>query len=151
MVFVLPLTPVTKKNSQSILINRKTGKPFVMPSKVYKEYQHDAGVYLNTQKVLPVDPKDYPVNIKAFFYMPTRRRVDLTNLLEALDDVLVNYDIIADDDYKHVAGHDGSRVSYDKENPRTVVIIEPLEKAEFNYAVGVVAKQYKKEGANNET
>ena len=29
---------------------------------------------------------DYAVNVKCLFYMPTNRRVDLTNLLEAIDD-----------------------------------------------------------------
>ena len=126
MKLVIPLPPVTKKNSQAIVVNRKTGKPFVMPSKVFKEYQQTAGYYLKCQGARAVDPDRYPVNIKAVFYMPTRRRCDLTNLLEALDDVLVNYGIIADDDFTHVAAHDGSRVSYDKENPRTEIIIEPL-------------------------
>lgn len=68
-----------------------------------------------------------PVNVRALFYMPTKRRVDLVNLEEALLDVLVHYGIIDDDNSTIVAGMDGSRVLYDKENPRTEVIIEFLE------------------------
>lgn len=66
---------------------------------------------------------DEPVEVTAIFYMPTRRTVDLTNLLEALDDVLVKYGIVKDDNCKIIYSHDGSRVMYDKANPRTVVRI----------------------------
>ena len=65
-----------------------------------------------------------PVNVRALFYMPTKRRVDLVNLLQALLDILVKYDVLEDDNCNIVASTDGSRVLYDKENPRTEVIIE---------------------------
>lgn len=75
---------------------------------------------------LPEEPIDYPVEVRCLFYMPTRRRVDLTNLLEGIDDVLVNASVLADDNSQIVVSHDGSRVLYDKENPRTEVEITPL-------------------------
>lgn len=59
--------------------------------------------------------------------MPTRRRVDLVNLLEATCDVLVRYGIIEDDHCGIVASHDGSRVLYDKAHPRTEIYISRLE------------------------
>ena len=37
--YIIPLAPVSKKNSQRILVNRKTGKPFVAPSKAYKNFE----------------------------------------------------------------------------------------------------------------
>jgi Holliday junction resolvase RusA-like endonuclease len=55
--------------------------------------------------------------------MPTHRRVDLTNLLEALNDILVKYGVIEDDNSNVVVSVDGSRVLYDKENARTEVEI----------------------------
>ena len=55
--------------------------------------------------------------------MATRRRVDLANLLEAADDVLVHAGVIADDHSGIVVSHDGSRVLYDKEKPRTEIEI----------------------------
>ena len=70
---------------------------------------------------------DQPVNVAAKFYMPTRRRVDLTNLNEALHDILVNYGILTDDNAKIIVSTDGSRVYWDKENPRTEVIITAVE------------------------
>ena len=116
--FTIPLAPISKKNSQRIMINRATGKPFIMPSAQYKQYESDAayfiprGVYIKT-----------PVNVKCLFYMPTRRKVDLTNLLEAIDDVMVKAGLLADDNSDIVQSHDGSRVLYDKANPRTEIII----------------------------
>lgn len=37
--YTIPLPPVTKKNSQRILVNRKTGMPFIAPSSAYKHYE----------------------------------------------------------------------------------------------------------------
>lgn len=111
--------PVTKKNSQQILVNHKTGRPFIMPSQRYKTYEKNAEQYMPQLD----EPIDYSINLKAVFYMPTRRRVDLTNLQEALCDLLVHYNIIEDDNCKIVTTMDGSYVGYDKENPRTEVEI----------------------------
>ena len=115
--------PVTKKNSQQILVNHKTGRPFIMPSQRYKTYEKNAEKYMPQLD----EPIDYSINLKAVFYMPTRRRVDLTNLQEALCDLLVHYNIIEDDNCKIVTTMDGSYVGYDKENPRTEVEITRKE------------------------
>ena len=66
---------------------------------------------------------DKTVNVKCLFYMPTHRLCDLVNLLEAIDDILVKRGILKDDNYTVIASHDGSRVYYDKNNPRTEVYI----------------------------
>lgn len=118
--FVIALAPVTKKNSQEIRYNRKTGKRFVTSSEQYKRYEKAAML------CIPTDVASYiaePVEVKALFYMPTWRRVDLTNLLEALDDTLVRAGLLADDNCCIIVSHDGSRVLYDKEHPRTEVTL----------------------------
>lgn len=120
--FIIPLPPVSKKNSQQILVNKKTGKPFIMPSKVYKQYEKMAAYYI--PKGVHIDE---PVNIKCLFYMPTRRKCDLTNLLEAIDDIMVKSRLLADDNFTIIASHDGSRIYYDKTNPRTEVYITRCE------------------------
>lgn len=117
--FTIPLAPVTKKNSQRIVINRATGRPIIMPSAKYKEYEQHAQYFIPR----PPKPINTPVNVKCLFYMPTRRKCDLTNLLEAIDDILVTRGVLADDDYTIIESHDGSRVFYDKEHPRTEIII----------------------------
>ena len=50
--------------------------------------------------------------------MKTARRVDLANLIEATTDILVKAHVLEDDNSRIVAAHDGSRVDYDKKNPR---------------------------------
>lgn len=122
--FIIRLPPVSKKNSQQIFFNPKTGKRFIAPSKKYKEYEQNAGWFLPRRK----EPIDYSINVKCLFYMPTKRKCDLTNLLEAVDDVLVKHGIVADDNYTIIESHDGSRVLYDKENPRTEIYIEEVQK-----------------------
>lgn len=121
--YTIPLPPITKKNSQQIL-KTKDGRAFIAPSKAFTEYQSKAGWYL---KPRPVKPIDTAVTVKCVFYMPTKRAVDLSNLEEAAHDMLVKYGILADDNYRVIASHDGSRVLYDKENPRTEITITKFE------------------------
>ncbi len=113
--------PITKKNSQVIATNR-TGRPFILPSQAYRDFEDAAAWYL---RPMPREPIDYPVNVKCIFYMPTRRRVDKTNLEEAIHDTLVKCRILADDNRDIIASTDGSRVYYDKEHPRVEIEITP--------------------------
>lgn len=123
---VIPLNPRTKKNTQQIVINKKTGRPFIMQNSKYKEYEKNAGWFL--KKIS--EPISVPVNVKCVFYRETRIRCDLTNLLEAIDDILVSYGVLSDDNFTVIASHDGSRVYIDKENPRTEITIETVENQE---------------------
>ena len=122
MNFTINLAPVTKKNSQRIARNRRTGRRFILPSEQYQQYETDCAVFMPKEEMI-IDP----VNVEAVFYMPTRRAVDLVNLQEALLDVLVAYRVIEDDNSKIVVSMDGSRVSYDKERPRTEVRITKVK------------------------
>lgn len=114
--------PRTKKNSARILRTR-SGTPFVAPSKVYVDYETDC---LRQIKKLR-SPISARVNVRCVYYMPTRRRVDLVNLIEATCDILVKAGVLEDDHCRIVAGHDGSRVEYDKENPRAEIWIKEME------------------------
>ena len=124
--YTIALPPITKKNSQQIMTNKKTGRPFIMPSANYKKYERDAARFLTPR---PPRPIECSLNIQCLFYLPTRRRTDLTNLLEAVDDVLVSTGIIADDHYGIVTAHDGSRCFHDKLNPRTEIIMTRIPEA----------------------
>ena len=117
----IPIEPRSKKNSQQI-VNIK-GRYMIIPSKLYRQYEKDCEQYLPKLET----PIDYPVNVKCLFYLPTRRRADLTNFMECIDDVLVSYGILLDDNYTIVAGHDGSRMCYFKDYPHTEVYIEKLD------------------------
>ena len=121
--FTIPLRPVTKKNHQQIRVNGKTGKRYIAQSEAYQEYERQCAALIPAGCRQQIDR---PVNVKAVFYMPQARRVDLTNLLSALHDVLVRAGVLKDDSSlspRIVVGTDGSRVEVDRENPRTEVEI----------------------------
>lgn len=115
--FIIDLKPVTKKNSQRIVMCGKY--PRILPSKAYEKYEKDCKAFMPHMN----EPIDYPVNVKAIYYMPTRRRVDLTNLHEALHDIMVHYHVLADDNSNIVVSTDGSRVLVDKWHPHTEIEI----------------------------
>lgn len=118
----IPFAPVSKKNHQQII--RIGGTPRIIQSKQYRDYERAAVLHLNmVYKALGLAPVEDPVNVQMVFYMPTRRRVDLVNLQEAALDVLVRGEVLTDDNSKIVVSMDGSRVSYDKEHPRTEITI----------------------------
>mgnify|MGYP000923024795 CR=1 FL=1 len=121
----IPLNPIPKKNNTKIITNRATGKPMVIQSDRYRQYEKDSALFL--RKHSRRDPIEEPVNLKCLFYRKDRRPIDLVNLLEAIQDILVKYDILKDDNSKIVASTDGSRVLYDKDNPRTEIYIERSE------------------------
>lgn len=106
----------TKKNSSRIITAK--GRTMLIPSKPYLEFEKNCKPFLKPLKI------DYPINLKCIFYMKTRRKVDLPNLLNSICDVLVKHQVIDDDNKDIVASFDGSRVKYDKENPRIEIEIE---------------------------
>ena len=110
--------PRTKKNHQRIL-RGAGGKPTIAQSKEYIQYEKDCLWQIRS----PPRPLAGPVNVRCLYYMPNRRRVDLVNLMEATCDILVKAGVLADDCATIVAGHDGSRVKYSKECPRTEIEI----------------------------
>lgn len=126
MTFTIPGAPVTKKNSQNIIeigqkcpVCKRGKRSIPLPSKQYKAYEELAGYYLPNKWAM----LDKPLNVKCLYFMPTRRRVDLVNLLEATCDILTHYGVIKDDNSGVVVSHDGSRVLYDKERPRVEITI----------------------------
>lgn len=118
--FTVPLSPITKKNSQRIAV--RGGRPIILPSEKHKEYESIALWYIPKRG----EPIDFPVNVRCLFYMPNNRLCDLTNHLESIDDVMVKAGLLKDDNYKIIVSHDGSRVLVDKDNPRTEVEITKI-------------------------
>lgn len=124
MKYIICGTPITKKNSSRIILVR--GKPRIIPSKQFVAYEKAALYQL--MSVRPRTAVDHPVNVKCVYYMPTNRRVDLTNLLAATMDILVDVRILADDNAKIAVGHDGSRVEYRATEPRVEIEITEEQK-----------------------
>ena len=122
--------PRTKKNHQMIA---GSGKRCPVCSKPAKQWIRQGAAHDNFAELArwqlrpaPTQPIDYPVNVRCLFYMQTRRRVDGLNLLAAIDDLLVDCGILADDNSRIVMGHDGSRVLYDPDSPRVEITITPM-------------------------
>lgn len=119
MKIILRGDPRTKKNSQRMIM--AGGRMIPIQSKAFMQYQSDCLRQITGDKRLGITE---PVNLRCVYYMQTRRRVDLVNLLEATLDILVDAGVIADDNSNIVASHDGCRVEYDKQNPRVEIEIE---------------------------
>lgn len=147
MIFTIPIPPRTKKNHSEICYNPVTKKRFVRPSKIYKQFEKDFGAFIPKQLI---NAKiSVPINIKCTYYMDKRTAVDLPNLENATDDILVHYGVIADDNCRIVVSHDGSRVYYDKENPRTVIEITKSQDTEFFPIVEKKPSKRAKNGSKN--
>lgn len=122
--FVIRGRPITKKNHQRIVVNRRTGKPMVIPSKPYKEYEQAALWQLKTQRIPTITEA---VNVCARYWMPDRRsRPDLLGLKQATADILEAAGIVEND--RLIAGWDGSRImGIDRDNPRAEIIVTLME------------------------
>lgn len=121
MQITIPLNPVTKKNHGTIVKVR--GKSIMLPSKQYVKYEKECKPYIPVLE----KPIDYPINLKCSFYMQTKRKVDISNLISAISDILTKFNFILDDNRNIVVSYDGSRVYYNKENPHTVVEITKVD------------------------
>ena len=132
--FTIPVEPRTKKNHGNItcMFCKNSKKPcrkipVLHPSKQYQKYEKDCRPFIPHPSFAPITGQ---VNVKATFFMGTRRKVDLVNLMQALLDIMVKYGLIEDDNSRVVVSIDGSRVAYDKERPRTEVEIIEIEKGD---------------------
>lgn len=127
MNFTIPIPPVTKKNHGRIVMCGRY--PKLLPSEAYERYAKAAMPLLQTVR-RTTGAIDYPVNLKCVFYLDKRRKGDLVGYLQAVQDVLVEAGILADDNRNIVASVDGSTVMYDKANPRTEIMITRKEEYE---------------------
>lgn len=134
--------PRVKKNNQRVAFNGRFSTKY--NTKSYADWEQSAFDQLAILKYKHriTEPITGPVNMRCIFYMPTAGRVDLSALYEGIQDVLASKDkvdrktgrikrtglyILEDDNYKVVAGHDGSRVFIDRQNPRMEITITPME------------------------
>lgn len=127
MKIILKGRPITKKNHQRIV--QAGGRARLIQAPPYLKYRDDCRwqiniLHLNDMRI------NSPINLRCVYYMPTRHRVDLVNLLEATCDILVECGVLEDDNCRIVAAHDGSRVDYDKHNPRVEITISALQTSE---------------------
>lgn len=119
---ILPGRPITKKNHQRIITNRRTGRPRVIQSKDYEAYETACLWHLKKYRVKYTGP----VQVTARYWMPNRRSwPDLVGLLQATCDILEKAGIIEND--RNVVSLDGSRImGVDKKNPRAEIEIKEV-------------------------
>lgn len=117
--------PITKKNS--LRVARRGKRILVLPSKQYETYEKDCLKQITGNCKLKIGT---PCNMSCRYFMPTKGRVDLVNLLEATCDILVKAGVLKDDNSNIIKSHDGSRVLYDALNPRVEIEIRGVEELE---------------------
>jgi hypothetical protein len=98
----------------------KYKKQFIRNGDKTTEYSFLSAKYLQPK---PRKPIERPVHLIYRLYTGTWHRKDDLNLYEALDDILVKEGILKDDDRKTIRSRDGSRILYDKDNPRAEIYI----------------------------
>lgn len=125
--YVIPLDPRAKKNSHRIAgsgprcpMCGKFQKQFIRNGSTATEFAFRAAQYLNPK---PGKPFGGTVQLVYRIYTGTRHKKDDLNLYEALDDILVKERILEDDNRNIIRSRDGSRVLYDKDNPRAEIYI----------------------------
>lgn len=112
----IPGNPIVKKNNQKVSFRGRYPRKYNTPQ--YKQWSYVAEQTIMNVYGRPDRPVDYPVLLVCKFFMQTKRRVDLSALYEGIQDVLVKCSVLEDDNFNIIAGHDGSRVLLDRENPR---------------------------------
>lgn len=118
--------PRTKKNSARIMMHGS--RRFVAPSQAFESYQEDC--ILQTPRDMQM-ALEGPHNVRCVYYMRTKRKVDLTNLLSATMDILVKAGVLADDNSRIAAAHDGSRVKLDRQRPRVEITITQMREEQI--------------------
>jgi len=115
--------PITKKNHQQMVV-AGNGRKFLIQSKAYRQYEKDCLkqlMYLYKGKTITGQ-----LSMKALYYMPTKARPDLLNLLQATADIIEKAKVIEND--KNIYSFDGSRIAgVDKLNPRCEITLEEVK------------------------
>ena len=116
--------PITKKNH-----TRRTKTGAQIQSAAYLRYESDCLWQIPGSVRLHINK---PCNVRCLYYMTidyanSKAVIDLVGLLQGTLDILVQAGVLADDNCRIVASHDGSRVMYDKVRPRVEIKIEEVE------------------------
>jgi len=139
--------PIVKKNSarHSMFYKNRNGmkvpreQPITYYNDAYKEWAKDAVIActnlrtkLHTEYNFPLEGK---YNLKCLFYIGKDKKVDLSNIIEGIQDVMAGnpgidvvpqsyYQIIRDDSTRYIGSLDGSRVIYlPGETPRIEITL----------------------------
>lgn len=123
LTIIIPINPRSKKNSQQIVFNKKTKRAMVIQNKNYTQFEKDCKPFM------PIldKPIDYPINLRVDFYVCDARKRDIANYIEAIQDILVKYKILKDDNYNIVASIDGCSMQINRDYPHCEILITQKE------------------------
>lgn len=105
----------SKKNSNKITCSG--GYPRTYKVQKYKDWYDDAYWQLKEQKI-PQDKLKKINSITYSFYLPDKKRRDLTNLVQSIEDLLVDYQFIEDDNFNILPSIQIMYMGISKANPR---------------------------------
>ena len=108
----------SKKSSQVICFNKKTGSRFIKHNEKYTKWVEE-----NPLVGIPcVSADDLPVYCAIKFFRKSKHKFDFINVAQSVMDLLVDRAVIPDDNADVVTPvFDG--YEYDKDNPRCEVVI----------------------------
>ena len=121
MKITIPVEPLSKDEAPRKVYDKTTQKYEVYRSEKYKEYCDIAGRYIDPLNI------NFPVNVKMTFYLKRYRSVSLLGLEKAVEDVLVDCNLLKSNDSNILRSTDGSRVFVDEKFPRTEIEIERIQ------------------------
>lgn len=121
MTFTIFGQPVTKKNSQQIIMAGK--RPCIIQSKAYKAYAK----MVKEQMCLlgPCKAPQGEIEVKCLYYLATARTPDLCNLMAATHDILEHCKVIENDSL--IKSVDGSRIMGKDADPRVEITIKEFK------------------------
>ena len=106
-MFVVPMKKIVKK--RIVVINRI----IISPSTNYEKWHKDASKQLEGIPNIP--PNTF---LTYHFYAPDKRKGDLSNKIESINDLFVDCGIIDDDNWYILDDYRVKFMGVDKENPR---------------------------------
>ena len=114
----------SKKNSKSIIKNRRTGRPMIVASKRAKDMEKNMASEFSTQRG-DRSAIDTPSSVYMKLYRKDNIKRDLDNVATSVLDGLVRGNVIADDNYSVVKSLHIEDCGVDKNNPRVEIEIKP--------------------------
>lgn len=115
--------PRTKKNSQRIVVNKRTGRPLIIQSAHADGWEKTAVLQLRAQWV-GRRTLGGPIHVRALVFREVASG-DLINYLSAISDALERADVIVND--RQIVSWDGSRPLKDAARPRVEITISETE------------------------
>ena len=114
----------SKKNSKSIITNRRTGRTMIVASKKAKDMEKNMVREFSIQRG-ERSAINRPSSVCMKLYRKDNIKRDLDNVATSVLDGLVRGEVIADDNYSIVKSLHIEDCGVDKNNPRVEIEIKP--------------------------